>query len=99
VRTNPEPVQRLYKTLEAYFFNGYPRAFANETVKEQHHPGLSVMVGLVERWTIAHEYGHALTAGTKFHGTSVQNPRWANELIADQPRRSSLCCPPTGSTT
>jgi hypothetical protein len=44
--TNPEPVQRLYKTLEAYFFNGYPRAFANETVKEEHHPGLNVMVGL-----------------------------------------------------
>lgn len=26
------PIERLYRTLEAYCFEGYPRTFANEQV-------------------------------------------------------------------
>lgn len=60
IETDPEPADRLYRTLAAYFFDGYPRAFSNEIVPEAHHPVLSLLVGLAERWIIAHEYGHGI---------------------------------------
>ena len=35
LKTNDAPVDRVYRTLESYFFQGYPRAFANEAVFEE----------------------------------------------------------------
>jgi hypothetical protein len=60
LKKNRAPINRVWKTLEAYFFNGYPRAFSNETVKEEHQPALSTLIAMAERWVIAHEYGHSL---------------------------------------
>jgi putative ABC transport system substrate-binding protein len=34
---NAEPIERLYRTLEAYFFKGQPRAFVGEDVREEDH--------------------------------------------------------------
>ena len=38
----PQPAERLYRTLEACFFKGYPRAFQNETVPSEHVLALTV---------------------------------------------------------
>jgi hypothetical protein len=81
---NPEPVNRLYKTLEAYFYHGYPRAFWHEEVPSVQHPSLGMLVGLAERWVVSHEYGHGLT--TEFHRPlpPEANKAWVDEYIADQ---------------
>jgi hypothetical protein len=34
---NAEPIERLYRTLEAYFFKGQPRAFVGENLREEDH--------------------------------------------------------------
>lgn len=81
---NPGPVNRLYKTLEAYFYHGYPRAFWNEDVPAVQHPSLGMLVDFAERWAIAHEYGHGLTA--EFHRPlpPEANKDWVDEYLADQ---------------
>lgn len=60
LKSDPEPAERLYRTLEAYFFGGYPRAFGHETVPAVMHPPLALLVGFAERWIIGHEYGHGM---------------------------------------
>jgi hypothetical protein len=80
---NPEPVERLYRTLEAYYFRGYPRAFVNEHVGEESHPPLSMLISLSERFVIAHEYGHSFAIKVS-QLTDFDNPEWAQELLADQ---------------
>jgi hypothetical protein len=60
LKTDPEPAERLYRTLEAYFFGGYPRASAFEIVPMEQHPPLALLVSLAERWIIGHEYGHGI---------------------------------------
>ena len=83
LRKNPAPSDRLYKTLESYFFKGYPRAFANEKVRDEHGPVLGgVIVPLSERWIIAHEYGHELIKTVDF-SKAPNNPSWAKEFSAD----------------
>jgi hypothetical protein len=78
LQSNQEPVDRLYRTLEAYFFHGYPRAFSDEVVVEEHHPPLALLVGLAERWIVGHEYGHKLVP-------SLTNaPREANVDIVEE---------------
>lgn len=84
LETNPEPIERLYKTLEAYFYKGYPRAFANEVVPELHHPSLGVLIGLAERWALAHEYGHGFARDLHWSLPPGANPDWAEEFFADQ---------------
>lgn len=84
LQANPEPVERLYRTLEAYFYGGYPRAFANEPVKPEQAPSLSTLVGLAERWAIAHEYGHGLAAYVSRQTPPGVNREWAEEFFADQ---------------
>lgn len=81
---NPGPVNRLYRTLEAYFYHGYPRAFWNEEVPAVQSPSLGMLVGLAERWAVSHEYGHGLT--TEFHRPLPPdaNKAWVDEYIADQ---------------
>lgn len=58
--SDPGSVERLYRTLEAYFFRGYPRASWGETIPQEYDPVLGLLVGLAERWVIGHEYGHGL---------------------------------------
>jgi len=79
---NSAPSDRLYKTLESYFFIGYPRAFAEEKVRDEHGIILGVIVPLSERWIIAHEYGHELTKNFDF-SKAPNNPSWAKEFSAD----------------
>jgi hypothetical protein len=81
LRDNLGPTFRLYKTLEKYFYFGYPRAFQNESIKDEHGPALSILVSLAERWIIAHEYGHHFAMGRNFH--LAPNPHWAEEYFSD----------------
>lgn len=78
---DPEPIDRLYHTLEAYFFNGYPRAYANETVPAEQHLPLALLVGMTERWIIGHEFGHGFARGIKWEG--APNASQAEEFFAD----------------
>lgn len=78
---NSEPAERLYRTLEAYLYNGYPRAVANETVPPQHVPLLSLLIGLSERWVVAHEYGHGLSLLARWD--SERHTSHAEEYFAD----------------
>lgn len=80
---NQEPVERLYRTLEAYFFNGYPRAFAGEIVPVEHVLPLTHLIGMAERWIIAHEYGHGLAATVDWTREPAVNPGRAEEFFAD----------------
>ena len=80
--TDPAPIERLYRTMEAYFFNGYPRASAFETVPEEQHPPLSLVVGFAERWIIGHEYGHGL-APSMANAPDEVNVAHAEEYFAD----------------
>ena len=76
------PVERLYRTLEAYFFDGYPRAFANEQVPIVQQLPLSPLVGLAERWVIGHEFGHGFAAELDWQ--RAPNPAMAEEYFADE---------------
>jgi hypothetical protein len=76
------PAERLYRTLEAYFFNGYPRASAFEMIPDEHYPMLSLIVGMAERWVIGHEYGHGLAPSLDKAPASVDSDK-AEEYFAD----------------
>jgi hypothetical protein len=80
--SDPAPGERLYRTLEAYFFKGYPRASAFESVPEEQHPTLALTVSMAERWIIGHEYGHGLAPELASASTEV-NLRRAEEYFAD----------------
>jgi hypothetical protein len=82
LRTDPEPAERLYRTLEAYFFGGYPRAFSDETVPDEQHPVLSTTVGMAERWIIGHEYAHGF-APPMADAPAEVNVDIAEEFFAD----------------
>lgn len=82
LKANDAPVNRVYRTLESYFFKGYPRAFSNETLLEEHVPMLEVLVYMAERWTVAHEYGHGLALGLDF-SKAPGSSSWAEEFFAD----------------
>lgn len=79
-----ESVSRLYRTLESYFYKGYPRASAYEPISPEHGPGLETLVPLAERWIIGHEFGHSIAAaaGMEFYG-APNNPFHAEEFSAD----------------
>lgn len=81
---NSEPVDRLYRTLEAYFYEGRPRAFSNENVREHEGPVLSQLVATAERFVIAHEYGHKVALDLHQTPAAVSNPSWVQEYAADQ---------------
>jgi hypothetical protein len=78
---DPEPIDRLYHTLEAYFFNGYPRAYANETVPAEQQLPLALLIGMTERWIIGHEFGHGFARGIRWDG--APNASQAEEFFAD----------------
>jgi hypothetical protein len=88
LQRNHAPVDRLYQTLESYFFGGYPRASSYEVVKDEHSPILSVLVAMAERWVIAHEYGHGFAIAFDW-SEGPGNPRWAEEFFAD--RNATIC--------
>jgi hypothetical protein len=76
------PSERLHRTLEAAFYDGYPRARnAGPPPPAEHGPPLSYLVGMAERFTIAHEYAHgrAPAAGPGAGPTE----RRAEEHLAD----------------
>jgi hypothetical protein len=79
---NSEPVERLYRTLEAYFFEGYPRAFSNEQVPLVQQLPLGPLIGLAERWMIGHEFGHGFARELDWQ--RVPNPDMAEEYFADE---------------
>jgi hypothetical protein len=81
--SDPRPAERLYRTLEAYFFAGYPRASAFEMIPQEHYPMLGQVIDLAERWVIGHEYGHGLAPSSAFEQPPGVNPRWAEEYFAD----------------
>lgn len=83
LKRNPGPAERLYRTLEAYFFTGYPRAFAGETVPVEHVLPLTHLIGMAERWIIAHEYGHGLAAAVDWTRNPAVNLGRAEEFFAD----------------
>jgi hypothetical protein len=80
--SNPAPVDRLYRTLEAYFFNGYPRASAFEAIPDEWGPVLGLTVGTAERWIIGHEYGHGLAPSLE-QAPAGANVSRAAEYFAD----------------
>jgi hypothetical protein len=81
---NQEPVERLYRTLEGYFFEGYPRVFYGETVPVEHVIPLTNLISMAERWIIAHEYGHGFAAGIKAKfKLAPESPDRAEEYFAD----------------
>lgn len=82
LRSDPMPAERLYRTLEAYFFHGYPRASAFEKIPDAYGPFLSQLVGMAERWIIGHEYGHGLTPALENVPPTV-NPSRAAEHVSD----------------
>ncbi len=82
IEHNPEASERLYRTLEAYFFTGYPRAFANEHVPDEHVIPLTLLISMTERWIIAHEFGHGLIADMGVNQKSAQYPK-SEEFAAD----------------
>jgi hypothetical protein len=81
LKNDASPIDRLYRTLEAYFYSGYPRAFHNETVPEEQMLPLTLLINLAERWIIGHEFGHGLAAGFPFK--SEQNRGLSEEYFAD----------------
>lgn len=81
LKTNPAPVERLYRTLESYFYLGYPRAFWNEPLLPEESVVLEALEGMTERWALAHEYGHGLALGVDLG--KAPNPAWAEEFFAD----------------
>ncbi|HSH81161.1 MAG TPA: hypothetical protein VLA19_21715, partial [Herpetosiphonaceae bacterium] len=80
--SDPSPAERLYRTLEEYFFAGYPRASAFETIPQEHYPPLSLVVGMAERWIIGHEYGHGLIPSLGQAPVGV-NAKWVKEYSSD----------------
>ena len=82
---NRGPVDRLYRTLEAYFFKGYPRASSNEELREEGYWVLTQMVGMAERFVIAHEIGHRFSVSLDWQtAASANNIKWLQEFSADQ---------------
>ncbi len=79
----PQPAERLYRTLEACFFKGYPRAFQNETVPSEHVLALTYLIGMVERWVIGHEFGHGLATEVGWNWAPVESPARSEEFFAD----------------
>jgi len=84
---NQEPVERLYRTLETYFFAGYPQppAFYKESVPAEQQCWLSHLISLTERWIIAHEYGHGFAAELGFaaRARESESVERAEEYFAD----------------
>ena len=80
---DPAPADRLYATLAAYFFDGYPRASSAELVPLVEQPPLSMTVGFAERWIIAHEYGHGLAVEYMPPAPSGIDPRHHEEFFGD----------------
>lgn len=90
---NRAPIDRMWKTLEAGFFRGYPRYYVGEEIKQEYLMPLSILVRMAERWVIAHEYGHALlkprfadmngSSEAGFGKVSPENPNWDEEFAAD----------------
>jgi len=80
---NQEPIERLYRTLEAYFYRGYPRAYWNESVPAELVLPLTHLIGMAERWIVAHEYGHGFAVGCDWNRGLVKNPKRAEECFAD----------------
>jgi hypothetical protein len=81
LKSDPSPVDRLYRTLEAYFYLGYPRAFYNETVPAENILPLRLLINMAERWIIGHEFGHGLATGLNLK--SAPNPDFSEEYFAD----------------
>lgn len=82
LRENPEPADHLYRTLEAYFFNGVTRAVRKEQVPLEHQPPIALLVNMAERFVVAHEYGHGRTSGIIPPNANVK-AKWVPELLAD----------------
>jgi len=84
---NQEPVEWLYRTLEAYFFAGYPRPPDNDSPPAEQHIPLTQLVDITERWIIAHEYGHGFAARMEFTARANErddvNQESAEEFFAD----------------
>ncbi|MGC3946355.1 MAG: hypothetical protein QM762_17855 [Chryseolinea sp.] len=88
MKKNPLPVERLFKTLESYFYLGYPRAFAHEIPDQKQQGMISICTAMAERWVIAHEYGHGLFTGY-IDPEKVNNRQWVEEYIADS--NATIC--------
>lgn len=81
VREVPQLAERVAEALEGYYFEGYPRKRWNEAVLDESGPALSSLIGMAERWVIAHEYGH--TFAMVANVSDAPNPLWAEEYFSD----------------
>jgi hypothetical protein len=81
---NPYPSDLLQKTLDAYLFEGYPRAVGYDPPPPEYQPFLAMLVNLSERFIIAHEYGHALLHQLASAGVlPAERTSWPKEFEAD----------------
>lgn len=76
------PARHLHRTLAAHFHEGRTRGVTNELIPAAHHPSLSVLVGMAERFVVAHEYGHGHTFGREL-AYWAPVPEWDAEISAD----------------
>ena len=83
LEADPTPAIRLYKSLHAYYYLGYPRAFVDEEVREEESLSLAWLVGLAERFVIAHEYGHKFAEQRGWKAEAAPNPFWEKEKFSD----------------
>jgi hypothetical protein len=79
IRENPGAVDHLYGALEAYIFEGRPRAFPEEAF-ERRGLALSTLISMAYRWVIGHEYGHGFVATLRDKALMIGQ---REELIAD----------------
>lgn len=85
LKRNPYPQELLYKTLYAWLFNGYPRAIGYSPPPDEYAFALDWLITLSERYTIAHEYAHALLDKLDLPPSFPANlsPAWGYEYRAD----------------
>ncbi|MCK7578033.1 MAG: hypothetical protein MZV65_21295 [Chromatiales bacterium] len=80
LQRNHEPIDRLYATLEAYLFRGYP-CICERGSQEENAPPLAMLIGMAERFIVGHEYGHKPAKRVHAHTAALSNPKWAEEFL------------------
>ena len=84
IEKNPYALGLLYKTISTYLFKGSPRAIGYDPPPAMYHPPLSLLTNCVERFVIAHEYGHALFEQLRSIAALPPDPTsWQEEFGAD----------------
>jgi hypothetical protein len=83
LKLNHAPANRLYRTLESYFYDGDPHAAGSEALAEKYVPIFDMLVAMAERWTLAHEYGHGFALDVDFSKVPRNSQARVEEYFAD----------------